>query len=122
MIRICSFFIHFINSNNHWYTCLFCMRDTLECLRFYSLISSYYKNSNICRFRSSRTHHCKCLMSWSIQKSDFLISMLYLISSDTLSNSPSFSLCNFFFTDMIQKRGFSMIYMPHNTDNWRSWL
>ena len=96
------------------------MIDRLYRLGHHAIIRCHYQNRNICGVCTTHTHGSKRLMSRCIQESNGLPVYINGISTDMLGNTASFLIGNVGLTDRIQKRGLTMVDMPHNTDDRRS--
>ena len=114
-LNICTWFINFINCNNDFNPCCFCMVDRLYCLRHNTIIGCNHKNSNICCIGTTHTHCSKCLMTRCIQECNLLPFNRYHVSTDMLCDTTSLTVCHICLTDCIQKRSFTMVNMTHNT-------
>ena len=100
----------------------FCMVDRFYRLRHHTVIGSNNQNGNICRACATHTHSRKRLVSRCIQEGNLLPVHLYHIGADMLCDSSGLSVDHIGVTDCIQKRGFSVVYVTHDTDYRRTLL
>ena len=98
------------------------MIDSLYSLGHYTIVCSYYQDSDICCIGPSHTHGGKSFMPRSIQESNLLSVNRYHIGADMLSDASGLTVCYMSFSDTVQKRGFTMVYMTHNYYYWWSWF
>lgn len=106
--------INLINSHNGRDIIFIDKIDNLFCLIFYSFSCRNNQNNEISNSSSSSAHITKSLMTWSIDKCDFLSMTLNMESSDFLGNTSNFSLSYIRLSKVVNKCGFTMIDMPHD--------
>ena len=115
-LNISTWLINLVDCNYDLNACRLRMADSLYCLRHHTIISCYNQNCNICGVCTTHTHSCESFMSRCIQECDLLSANLYYRSTDMLCDTAGFSTCYICLTDCIQKRCFTMVNVPHNTD------
>ena len=118
--HISTWFINFIDGNDDINTCCFGMVDRFHSLRHHTVVCGNNQYGNIRSIGTTHTHGCKCLMTRCIKEGDLLSLDGYHISTDVLGDTAGLTVGYICLTDRIQKRGFTMINMTHNTDYRRS--
>ena len=61
-------------------------------------------------------------MTWCIEEGQHLTVLIHLISTDVLSDPTRFARYNFGIPDRIKKRGFTVVYVTHHSNDGRTWL
>ena len=120
MVWVSTWFIHFVDSNNNWYISRFSMVNGFNSLRHYTIIGSYYKNCDICRFSTTKTHSRKRFMTWSIKECNFIVVITNLVCTDMLSDTTCFACCYISLTNYVQQGCFTMVNVTHDSNNWRT--
>ncbi len=93
------------------------MVDRFNCLRHYTVISSYYDNRHVCYFRTACTHRCKRSMPRCIKEGNLFTVYLYLVGTDMLCNTACLASRYFRVTDGIKQCCFTMVNVPHDCNN-----
>lgn len=122
MIWICCFFIYFVNCNNNWYFCCFCMVNCFNCLRYYIIVCCNNKDCNICYLCIVSMYCCKCSMFWCIKECNFFFINYNLISIDMLCDIVCFCSCYFCVMDRVKKCCFIVVNVIYDCNNWRMYL
>ena len=94
-VRICTFLVHLIDSNNYRNSRCFRMLYGFFCLWHYTIICSNYNYNDICNLCTARPHLSKSFMTGRIYKSNIFIVFLNHISTNMLGNSSGFACCHF---------------------------
>ena len=118
--NVCTWFINLVDCNNDFYTCCFCMADSLNSLWHDTIISRDNEYCNISRVCTTHTHCCECFMSRCIKESDLLSVDFNNRGTDVLCDSTCLASCYMCITNCIQKGCLTMVNMTHNADNRRS--
>ena len=84
-------------------------------LRHHTIICCDHNNHNICDLCPSSTHRRKGFVTWGVDKGNATIWGFNMISTNMLGNAACFTCSHFGFTDIIKKRSFTMVNMPHNS-------
>ena len=116
-IRVCISNINFIDGYDNWNTCSLCVVNCFNCLRHYSIISSNNKHNHVSYLCSTSTHSSECCMAWSVEENKVPVVRFNIICSNMLCNISRFGIYHIGITNRIKKRCFTMIYMPHNSNN-----
>ena len=118
LIRICSRFIHLIDSKHNRYTRRHCMVDGLLCLRHHVIIRRYNNNRNIRYFRTTGTHSGKRLMSRSIKECNTAtVFQLHIVCTDMLCDTSGFTGNHIRLTDIVKQWSLTMVNMSHYSNN-----
>ncbi|MNC13779.1 hypothetical protein D3C75_615350 [compost metagenome] len=91
LIRICTRFVDFINSDNNRKSSSLSVCNSFNGLRHNTVISSNYDNCHIRNLCTTSTHSSKCFVTRCIKERDFLLIDFDLISTDVLSDSAGFA-------------------------------
>ena len=118
--NISAWFVYFINGHNNFYPRCLCMVNSLNRLRHNAIVCRYNQNCYIGCVGAPHTHCSKCFVPRRIQKCDFLAIDRHYGCSNMLCNAPCFTICYTRRADGVQKGGFPVVDMPHNTDNRRT--
>ena len=79
------------------------MVDSLDGLRHYTVICCYNQNCNVSYLCAAGAHSCESLMARGIQEDNLLALVVYLISTDVLSNTAGLAGSNVGFADSVQQ-------------------
>ena len=93
------------------------MVDRFDRLRHNTIIRSNYQHCDIRGIGASHTHRRKRLMSRRIQERNALSIDCDRIGTDRLCDTACFLIRHVSFTNSIQQRSFTVIYVSHDTDN-----
>ena len=114
--------IYFIDCDYNWTSRSFSMANSFDSLFIDTVVSSNDKNNYICDIRPSCPHLTKSRVSRCIDKRYKLAFFsLNYIRSYMLGYSNCLSRSNFFFSNYIKQRCFSMINMTHYSNYRWSW-
>ena len=116
-VRICTFLIHLVDSNNNGDSGSLGVIDRFDCLRHDTVIGSHNQNCNICDISTAGTHCCECFVTRCIQECDVLALIAYLICTDMLGNAAGFTCGNVSVTDSVQNGSLTVVNVTHNADN-----
>ena len=117
---ICTRFVDLVDRNDDLDPCCFRMVDRFYSLRHYTVVRRYDKDRDIGGIGSAHTHCGKCLMSRRIQKCDLFSVDFHNRCTDMLCDTAGFPVDHIGVTDCIQKRGFTMVDVPHPADYRRT--
>ena len=92
-------------------------------LGHHGVVCRNYKNDNVRKLRTARSHCGKRFVTRSIEEGyKFLIPDVYFVCADVLRYSARFSGYHVCSSDIIEKRCLSVIYVSHYSDDRRSGL
>ena len=117
VIRIRIWLIHLVDRNNDRNICCLCMVNCFTCLWHHTIICSNNDNSDICNRCTTCSHRCKCFVTRCIQECNLSIINRYLVGTNCLCNTTSFTSCYLRLTNRIQKCCFTMVNMSHDCNN-----
>ena len=99
------------------------MIDGFYCLWHHTIICRHNENDDIGYAGTSGTHCRKSFVARRIEKTNFTtITYFDVIRTNMLRNAARFTFHHIGLSDIIQKRGFSVIHMPHNCHHRGPWL
>ena len=96
------------------------MVDRFNGLWHYAIICCNHDNRNVSQLCTSGSERSEQLMPWSINEGNLLSIIIYHRGTDRLRNPSGFTSCNARFSEVVQKRGLSMIYVSHHSYDWCS--
>ena len=97
-------FIHFIDSEYHWYASGLCVVDSLNSLWHNRVIGSDDDDRYIRHFGTAGTHCGKGCVSRSIQESDVLsVFEFHIVCTDVLCDTACLSSDHIGITDMVEQ-------------------
>ena len=117
LIHVGAWLINLIDGHNDFHIGCLCVVDGLNCLRHYTVVRSHYQDGNVRGLCSSHTHGRKCLMARRIQKRNLAVVYLNDRRTNMLGDAACLSCSHVGLTDGVQKGGFTMVNMAHNTHN-----
>ncbi|CDA60994.1 conserved domain protein [Clostridium sp. CAG:169] len=120
LIRVCSRFIHFVDSNDDRNASRFCVVDRLNGLRHDAVVGSYNQHCNIGDVRTARTHSGKRLMSRGIQEGDWLAADVDLVRTDVLGDTACLGGGDIRMTNGVKDGGLTVVYVTHNNNDRRT--
>ena len=112
--------INFIDGNNDGNFRCFGMVNGFHCLGHNAVVSRHYQYGNIGYLSTSGPHGSECGMARRIQEGDGTLIDFHLISTDMLGNASGFPFGHIGMADGIQQRSFTMVYVAHNHNDWRT--
>ena len=113
MVRVCTFTVHFVNSNNDGHFRCFSMVDCFDGLRHYTVICSNNEDSNVSYLSTTSTHCGERFVTRGIKEYDGFALMADFVRTDVLGNTASFACSNIGFTDCVKQRSFTMVNVTH---------
>ena len=112
-----TWFVNFVDCNNNWHTSSFRVIDCFNCLWHYTIISSNYKDCNICDRSTTSTHRSEGFVTWCIKECNFLTICFDLVSTNMLSDTTCFTLSHTRFAETVKQGCFTMVNVSHNCYN-----
>ena len=113
MVRVCTFTVHFVNSNNDRHFRCFSMVDCFDGLRHYTVICSNNEDCNVSYLSTTSTHCGERFVTGGIKEYDRFALMANFVRTDVLGNTASFACSNVGFTDCVKQRSFTMVNVTH---------
>ena len=120
VVRVCTFTVHFVNSNNDRYLRCFSVVNCFDGLGHYAVICCNYKNSNVSYLRTTSTHCGERFVTGGVKEYDLFALVVNFVRTDVLGNTASFACSNVGFTDSVQQRGFTVVNVTHNSNYRRT--
>ena len=116
-IGVCISDINLVDGYDNWNTCSLGVVNCLNCLRHYSIVSSNNKYNDVSYLCSASSHRSERCMARSVEKNEVPIGRFNIICSNVLCNISSFGIHYIGVTNRVEERCFTMVYMPHNSNN-----
>ena len=113
-------FIHFVCRNYYGNACRLRVVYRFDRLRHYAVVCRYNYNRYIGDLRSSRSHGGESRVSGSVEERNLFAVYGNRIRADMLGYTARFSRGNVCASDFIEKRSFTVVDVPHNRNDGRS--
>ena len=120
-LRICAFFVHLVDRNDHRDASGLTMLNCFDRLRHQTVIGRDHKDDNIGNAGAALAHLRECFVARCVKERNYAaIFGLHLICANMLRNSAGFARHYIGSAQRIEQAGFTMIDMAHHRNNGRT--
>ena len=116
-VRIGRRHVDFVDGHHDFYLGGFGVGDRFERLRHEAVICCNNNDYDVRDICSPGAHGGEGGVSGRVEKGNFLAISLDAVGADMLRDAAGFTSCNAGLANGIEKRGFSVVYMTHESDN-----